>query len=71
MLARNHDDNDRMTQLATASDKYLEGNVQMLKRTEEFLQDASSDFLNEFLDRDELSNASEEKQVFNLVLVVR
>ena len=43
----------------------------MLKRTEEFLQDASVDFLKEFLDREELSNASEEKQVFDLGLVVR
>ena len=38
--------------------------LKMLKKT-------SVDFLKKLLDREELSNASEEKQVFDLGLVVR
>ena len=59
-LARNH---DHLTELVQPSDKRLEDNMEVLKNTDVFLQNASATFLQEFLSREELFSNIDEKQV--------
>ncbi|XP_072041315.1 kelch-like protein 38 [Amphiura filiformis] len=67
LLAKNH---DHLEQLAKTAVEYMEDNVEGMKRSDVFLQNANTSFLENFLCREELAtcHADEEKQVLELVI---
>ena len=59
LLAHNHD----YRELVQVCDTHLEDNVEVLKDSDEFLQNASAPYLLQFLGREDLARGCEEKHV--------